>query len=76
MSGKPYLKLMAAALLLALAWVVAAAAPVHAVPICGTPTIYQYSGGGRCIFTCSGGETCTGSLTGTITITRGHCMIC
>jgi hypothetical protein len=76
MSTKSYLKLAAAALVLALAWAAGAALPAHAVPVCGTPTIYQYSGGGRCIFTCSGGETCTGSLTGSITITRGHCMIC
>lgn len=77
MMPKTSVKLALAALLLAVTCGLGAAPAAHAVPICGTPTIYEYSGGGECIFQCSGQETCIGNHTGTITkIIRGHCMVC
>jgi hypothetical protein len=77
MSPRTSLKLTLAALLLIVTWTLGAPPPAHAVPFCGTPTTYYYSGGGFCIFECSGQEVCEGNHTGTVTkIILGHCMIC
>lgn len=75
MSFKLLVKLVGALAIASMAIFGLATPPAHAFFPCGE-IFFFYSGGGRCTFDCTTGrETCSGSLTGTVT-ERGGCRAC